>query len=98
MVPKKGDDTAEHVSGQSNMALSQAAHVLDRDVLVKEMKTDDKDGLSQTEAKKRLEEFGRNELDNGPGVQPLKILITQGMIQLFIADSGICSQTQRVMR
>jgi P-type Na+/K+ transporter len=80
MVPKKGDDTEKHVSGQSNMQLSNVAHALQRDVLVKEMRTDDKDGLSEGEAKRRLEEFGRNELDNGPGVQPLKILITQGVL------------------
>lgn len=80
MAPQKADDIAGHVSGQSNMALSKVAHALERDLLVKEMNSDDKNGLTEAEAKKRLEEFGRNELDNGPGVQPLKILITQGMI------------------
>lgn len=85
MAPKKGDDPAEHVSGQSNMPLSKVAHALERDAVVKEMKTDQKDGLTEAEAKKRLEEFGRNELDNGPGVQPLKILLTQGMRPWLLA-------------
>jgi P-type Na+/K+ transporter len=84
MALKKSGDAAEHVSGQSNLALSKLAHAIERDVLVKELKSDDKDGLSAAEAKKRLEEFGRNELDNGPGVQPIKILITQGVTQILL--------------
>lgn len=81
MAPKKGDDDSRHVSGQSNMPLPKVAHALERDVLVQEMQTDVKDGLTEAEAKKRLEEYGRNELDSGPGVQPVKILITQGTSQ-----------------
>lgn len=96
MAPKKSEEIANHVSGQSNMPLSKVAHALERDVLVQEMRTHVKDGLSETEAKKRLEEFGRNELDNEPGIQPLKILITQGITTFrpelnFAADQEACN-------
>lgn len=33
--------------------------------------------LTESEAKQRLEEFGNNELDNGPGVNPTKIILKQ---------------------
>jgi P-type Na+/K+ transporter len=82
MAAEKDSDNGNYTSGQSNMALSLVAHTLERDVLVKEIRSDVKDGLSEAEAKKRLEEFGRNELDNGPAVQPLRILITQGETRL----------------
>jgi P-type Na+/K+ transporter len=89
MAPKKDDDSAEHVSGQSNMPLSKVAHALEREVVVSEMKTDSNDGLTEAESKHRLEEFGRNELDNGPGVQPMKILITQGTVVPFHIPSSV---------
>ena len=34
-------------------------------------------GFSKAQASEKLAEFGRNELDDGPGVQPIKILIRQ---------------------
>ena len=75
---------AEHVSGQSNMTLSKVAHALEREFVLKEMKTDSKNGLTEAEAALRLDEYGRNELDDGPGVQPMRILLTQG-IQYYAA-------------
>ncbi|KIX08336.1 potassium/sodium efflux P-type ATPase, fungal-type [Rhinocladiella mackenziei CBS 650.93] len=66
-----------HVSGQSNKPLSKPAHALERDVIVEELRTASVDGLSPAEAQSRLGEYGRNELDDGPGVQPLKILLRQ---------------------
>jgi hypothetical protein len=35
------------------------------------------DGLSAAEAQARLDTYGPNELDDGPGVSPVKILIRQ---------------------
>jgi len=37
----------------------------------------DADGLSQTEAERRLETYGRNELHEGDGVSPVDIFVTQ---------------------
>lgn len=66
-----------HVSGQSNKPMSKPAHALDRDTLIQELGADSENGFSQATASQKLSEFGRNELDDGPGVQPIKILIRQ---------------------
>lgn len=67
----------DHVSGQSNKPLSKPAHSLQWKEVVQELHTDVDDGLTTDEAKKRLEEYGRNELGDGDGVNPGKILIRQ---------------------
>ncbi|KAL8923860.1 MAG: hypothetical protein Q9172_002948 [Xanthocarpia lactea] len=78
MGKKSGDSVNDnHVSGQANKPLSAPAHALSYDTVTTEIGANKEDGLTTTEAKSRLEEFGRNELDNGPGVQPVKILIRQ---------------------
>jgi magnesium-transporting ATPase (P-type) len=66
-----------HVSGQSNKPLTKPAHALDRGDLVQELNTDAEKGLSSADAQQRLEEYGRNELEGGGGVRPLKILVRQ---------------------
>ena len=66
-----------HVSGQSNKPMSKPAHALDCDTLVRELGADAQTGFSKSQASQRLNEFGRNELEDGPGVQPIKILIRQ---------------------
>jgi len=67
----------DHVSGQSNKPLSRPAHALTYQQLAEEIGADPLSGLSKDEAKKRVEEFGRNELGEAEGVQPLKIVIAQ---------------------
>jgi len=66
-----------HVSGQSNKPLSKLAHALEREAIVKELDANPSNGLTAAEAQSRLTEYGKNELENGPGVQPLKILLRQ---------------------
>lgn len=66
-----------HVSGQSNKPMSAPAHALSIDDVLSELKADVEVGLSPDEAKRRLEEHGRNEFGEQEGVQPLKILIGQ---------------------
>lgn len=51
-------------------------------MVVLELASDEKDGLTTAEAKMRWHVLGGNEPDNGPGVQPIKILFTKGMTQL----------------
>jgi magnesium-transporting ATPase (P-type) len=69
MAPKK--DARETVT------LSGPAHALSYGAVSEELGADTANGLSAAEAKSRLERYGRNELDDGPGVQPFKILIHQ---------------------
>ncbi|KAJ9616176.1 potassium/sodium efflux P-type ATPase, fungal-type [Exophiala oligosperma] len=66
------DDAKAHDNG-----LSKPAHALERHAIVEELNANSEDGLAVAEAKSRLEFYGRNELDDGPGVQPFKILLRQ---------------------
>jgi P-type Na+/K+ transporter len=66
-----------HISGQANKPMSKPAHALTIETLAKELESDTKNGYSTEQANTKLNEHGRNELDDGPGVQPVKILIRQ---------------------
>ncbi|KAK0610648.1 hypothetical protein B0T17DRAFT_603270 [Bombardia bombarda] len=66
-----------HVSGQSNWPLTRPAHALTHLQVADELGADILVGLSREEAKRRIEEYGRNELGEAEGVQPLKIVIAQ---------------------
>lgn len=68
---------ADHVSGQSNKPISKPAHSLTFEEVIRELGSDGDDGISAGEVEKRLEAFGSNELENGPGVNPTKILLKQ---------------------
>ncbi len=61
----------------NQQALSRPAHALPYETVIEELAADATNGLTDGEAKSRLEKYGRNELDEGPGVQPVKILIRQ---------------------
>lgn len=75
----KGAEQAleNHTSGQSNKPISRPAHCLKWDQVAEELGADVDDGLNSDEAKKRLDEHGRNELGDGAGVNPGKILLRQ---------------------
>ena len=73
----KSADNTSHFSGQSNKPLLLPAHALTCEAIKEELNANLEDGLSGDECKRRLELFGRNELDDGPGVQPVKIFIRQ---------------------
>lgn len=77
MGGKQPDDVAEHVSGQSNKPMTAPAHSLTVQQVVDQLKADVEVGLSTDEAKRRLEESGRNEFGDQKGVQPIKIFIGQ---------------------
>ena len=79
----------DHVSGQANKPLSKPPHALSRDAVSREMGTNVQDGLTYAEAQYRLEEFGRNELDSGPGVQPTKILIRQILNAMMLVQTSL---------
>lgn len=64
-------------SGSSNKELTKVAHALELNDIVRQLEGDTENGLSKDEAARRVQQYGRNELDDGPGVQPIKILIAQ---------------------
>lgn len=73
----KDNEVPEHQSGQANSPLSGLPHTLSVDQLAAETGANLVDGLTEAEAKLRLENYGPNELDDGPGVDPTKILLRQ---------------------
>ena len=76
MGGNKKDEEA-HVSGQANKPLSLPPHALSSEAVSREIGADSEDGLTAVEAKSRLEEYGRNELGDGAGVNPVRILVRQ---------------------
>jgi Na+-exporting ATPase len=66
-----------HVSGQSNRPLSLPAHSLTLAQIVDELRTDTWSGLDDAEAKRRLDDYGGNELGEAESISPVKILIAQ---------------------
>lgn len=81
-----------HISGQSNEPLSRPAHALSSSDVVQETQANADDGLTDGEAKSRLSTYGRNELGDGGGVQPVKILLGQffnAMTLVLIMGMGV---------
>lgn len=71
-VPHEG-----HVSGQSNKPMSLPAHALTFQQLEEELKSNSLNGISTEDAAARLAEFGKNDLGDAEGVQPLRIVVAQ---------------------
>lgn len=67
----------QHVSGQSNKPMSQPAHSLKWPAVAEELKTNADVGLTGSDAKGRLDDYGKNELGEAGGVNPGKILLRQ---------------------
>jgi Na+-exporting ATPase len=74
---KKQEQGTAHVSGQANVSLMGLPHTLSIDQIASEIGANLIDGLSAAEAQARLDTYGPNELDDDPGVSPVKILIRQ---------------------
>ncbi|KAL3477238.1 hypothetical protein BJX99DRAFT_226586 [Aspergillus californicus] len=68
----KNEDQPDHVQ-----PLSQPAHSLTYDAILQELTVNPEEGLSTSEAKKRLELYGPNELEGGESVSLVKIVIRQ---------------------
>jgi magnesium-transporting ATPase (P-type) len=95
MGQKPQEALAAHVSGQSNKPISKPAHSLPFDDVLRELGGSGLDGLSESEAAKRGEEYGKNELDNGPGVNPTKILIRQIANAMMLVSDPRLSTVQQ---
>ena len=81
-------------SDQNNDARDTAPAIMAHSMSVKDvcaqLNTNVDDGLHAGEAESRVEKYGKNELDDGPGVQPLKILahqVANGMILVMRSTS-----------
>lgn len=74
---KKQPELDKHVPGQANKPLSKPAHALPHHKVVEETNANAQDGLTTSEARSRVEEYGRNELGDAAGAQPVKILVRQ---------------------
>lgn len=69
---------AENVlPGQGNKPLSKPAHSLPYASVIEELQAKEDTGLSNAEVQERLTTYGKNDLGDGPGVQPAKILLRQ---------------------
>lgn len=63
--------------GSGNKPLSKPAHALTFQAVIEELQADDNAGLAPADAKERLQLYGYNDLGEGGGVQPAKILLRQ---------------------
>ena len=86
----KSEDAIAHVSGQANEPLSGLPHTLTIEQTSTQIGANLEDGLTAAEAKERLEKYGKNELDDGPGVSPVKILIRQVANAMTLVKRTTC--------
>ena len=77
MAKNKNMPSDDHVSGQSNRPMSKPAHALAYAQVIEELRADALNGLTAAEAGSRYEEYGKNELGDSEGVEPIKIVIAQ---------------------
>lgn len=97
MAGEKGDDpVANHVSGQANKPMSLPAHALTSDQVAQELSARLDGGLNADEATKRLEDYGRNEFGEQPGVQPVKIFVGQIANALTLVGPYALDRTYRL--
>ncbi|KAJ5161025.1 ATPase P-type K/Mg/Cd/Cu/Zn/Na/Ca/Na/H-transporter [Penicillium capsulatum] len=74
-MSEKHDIDPDSRSGGS--PLSQPAHSLTYEAVIKELDTRLDEGLTSDEASRRLQQYGPNKLDEGEGVSVVKILVRQ---------------------
>lgn len=75
---KNEGSTTDVESRQSQSStLAERPHAMTARQIVQKFSSDPQRGLATDEAAARLLAHGRNALDDGPGVQPIKILINQ---------------------
>lgn len=91
-TPNKGKETQQtlqgHVSGQSNEPLTRPAHALTHEQVVAELTSDAESGISKAEAERRLGQYGRNDIGEGEGISPVKILVAQVANAMTLVSCG----------
>jgi magnesium-transporting ATPase (P-type) len=81
-------------AGDTSQPLSQPAHSLPYDAVLRELSVDSEEGLTMAEAKKRLSQYGPNELEGGEGVSLVKIVIRQIANAMMLVSDLRCSPLQ----
>ena len=82
-------DGTSYVSGQGNKPLSHPAHAFSYQAVINETEANSENGLSDAEALRRVELYGRNGLTDGNGVQPFKVLIRQVANAMMLVSVSI---------
>jgi len=87
------------VSDKDNPQTTPLAHAMPIEEIQAQLQTNLEDGLSSSQVASRAEKYGRNELDDGPGVQPLKILVHQvANAMILVMRSTIpCQRVSRLI-
>ena len=70
-------ESDSHVSGKANNLLFLPSHALSYHTVLHELAANADDGLAIAGADAPLEEYGRNECDDVPGLQLVNILVRQ---------------------
>lgn len=86
---KKTQTLEGHVSGQANTPLPRPAHALPYSKVVEEIACNPENGLTSSEAAKRHEQYGSNDLGEDGGVQPAKILLRQVANAMTLASKSL---------
>lgn len=89
---EKNAEKNASIPGSGNLPLNRPAHALCVADVVSQTRADTTEGLTSDEAQKRLEDYGLNELENGPSVSIVKILIRQvanAMMLVLILAMGV---------
>ncbi|OJJ66388.1 hypothetical protein ASPBRDRAFT_138041 [Aspergillus brasiliensis CBS 101740] len=77
MSSEKQHSSSDRGPGASPSPLSGPAHALPYETVIKELGTALDDGLTPEEARRRLDQYGPNKLDEGESVSIAKILLRQ---------------------
>ncbi|KAL3246588.1 hypothetical protein ABHI18_012672 [Aspergillus niger] len=91
MLSEKHGTHGDLGSGGSPIPLSRPAHALPYEAVIEELSTALDDGLDPEEARRRLQQYGPNKLDEGEGVSVIKILVRQVLILAMAVSFGIQS-------
>ena len=81
----KGSQSSKDDTSQSY--LSQPAHSLSFEAVIRELGTNSDDGLTSGEVKQRLEKYGQNILEGDEGVSIAKIFIRQVANAMMLVSS-----------
>ena len=92
-----GNNGQKQPSKATSKPASVTAHSLSGSDVSRELGADSQDGLTIPGAKSRLEKYGRNELDDGTGVQPFKILVRQVANAMMLVRFPICFPQLRIV-
>lgn len=82
-------------SSDNSQALSQPAHALRYEDVLRELAVDPDQGLTVGEAKRRLQHYGPNELEGGEGVSIVKIVIRQIANAMMLVSLSLLLDRER---